>query len=1118
MSELDQLLSRAQNTSGFVEKTRFTLAQSKAIEKMREFTLRHPRQYVLELLQGAAFNGARWMVVETSSRGLLLAWIGGKPLKRKELSNLMNYLFSDQGVQETRHLMQMAIGLNSAMQNGAVTIQIESGDGTKEGSIRCDLNSDGEAVIGKPAQPMLGTYVRINTVRKWFSRFRSSDEIVELIELRCRHTSVPILLNGRFPFGMSKSKNVVLGGVSNSAPVPAPRGGKIGVSKTLESRIRIVIGGVEVCERANTPLGDRIVGVIKDDRLRKTADMSDIVEDAGWVDLLHDLQPIATKLIRKLVPRYTPPKLPDPIVTTEATAATVAEIAAEPLPAGISQVGKRPGLDREALARVMGSEHVFWCEHDVAEQLVEPCMAWRFPYPILVLSPGQARTLTESLSTSDMDTGPTLAQLTTPEDVSFVRTALDRSQNWVDITFNAEFRQPGFEVPVTLRLYLDGRPPFQTYHPESPTSPFSLHANGKMLDIGQLDLGLHYLAIGVDLSSLSDPQDSITGIRQQLREIVEANTWRLLETIDVNDDRYTRLQMELLVDYAAPAFERHSDGSLELDVWFPTTWSAFADRLLQAPLASTSDGPLTLARLIQMQGTREVLHLRSAADRDVLEILERRYGYGHLPIPEDLEIPITTMGRTNRGWRYYLFGTYGDDDCTDMLMFYASYALPEPPPGWTLADSGIPGVAHWVREGATPAPIDDAAVVELERMLFALSKRGIQTFVGCSHRSSDRAQRMFYLAYLRFCLKYADTFNPRYPNAEGRLTPITQFIRQNTPIRPRGGQRGTIDTALPLSYEEALVFDEIRAHLGLESPTPLLLDDDPEVWTAAANPQEWIARMPVRLAELTGWVGLRYPVDTTTAVVLENPKDTKIIDNALQRTPCHGLLKKSTSTTLKKAEIQMLNLAGLQLYERVLRVMIEDPDPDRRAAAQHYACGFVARAHLRDAKARHEGLVAAMARAIVVREKAGTRWGSLWDWYEAKESVRPDPPPGASEVAAVAPAQKKAAARDDGYGEWRFIQVPLQAVLSQCGWPVMVSINNAPDWTDEAIEVQARHSVTVKIRHDAFAQKALAGDVVARGILQYEVARLVHEEATKWGIDLSLQALQMWLLAAQLDS
>ena len=106
----------------------------KAVEKA-EFSLRHPEQYVLELIQAAVFAEATWIAVDVTDHSILLGYIGGKQLVRDELDQLFDYLFVDQTYRPTRHLMQLAVGLNALIQREPSVVRVESGTG-KQGKPR----------------------------------------------------------------------------------------------------------------------------------------------------------------------------------------------------------------------------------------------------------------------------------------------------------------------------------------------------------------------------------------------------------------------------------------------------------------------------------------------------------------------------------------------------------------------------------------------------------------------------------------------------------------------------------------------------------------------------------------------------------------------------------------------------------------------------------------------------------------------------------------------------------------------------------------------------------------------------------------------------------------------
>ena len=116
MSDLDALVARAKSPGKFVERRHFTLSREKAIEKQREFALRHPQQYVLELVQAAVFAGATYIAIDSRPGSLLLAWVGGVDIGEDELESLLDYLFADRTKASTRHLVQLAVGVNAILQ------------------------------------------------------------------------------------------------------------------------------------------------------------------------------------------------------------------------------------------------------------------------------------------------------------------------------------------------------------------------------------------------------------------------------------------------------------------------------------------------------------------------------------------------------------------------------------------------------------------------------------------------------------------------------------------------------------------------------------------------------------------------------------------------------------------------------------------------------------------------------------------------------------------------------------------------------------------------------------------------------------------------------------------
>ena len=215
MSAIDEIIARSRAPGTFVERKHFTLSRDKAIEKLREFSLRHPRQYILELIQAAVFSGATYIAVDINRDRLLVAWVGGKPFSPDELESIFDYLFADRGEMSTRHLTQLAIGLNALLQRKPKLIRIESGDGTPGATARMDLDKAGNGDLGIPESGLAGTYILVEYPSSWLPRFQRTGFHPEegLIETRCLYVPVPVLLNGRAPFGYRASREIHLYGI-----------------------------------------------------------------------------------------------------------------------------------------------------------------------------------------------------------------------------------------------------------------------------------------------------------------------------------------------------------------------------------------------------------------------------------------------------------------------------------------------------------------------------------------------------------------------------------------------------------------------------------------------------------------------------------------------------------------------------------------------------------------------------------------------------------------------------------------------------------------------------------------------------------------------------------------
>src|SRR5690606_33389456 len=108
MSELAAVIARARQPGEMSNRRRFTVARNRAIQKLREFALADPHDYVLELIQAAVANGAAYVDLDIDERSCTLSYIGGG-LHEHELSQLFDFLFASKDRRDTAHVRSLAL-------------------------------------------------------------------------------------------------------------------------------------------------------------------------------------------------------------------------------------------------------------------------------------------------------------------------------------------------------------------------------------------------------------------------------------------------------------------------------------------------------------------------------------------------------------------------------------------------------------------------------------------------------------------------------------------------------------------------------------------------------------------------------------------------------------------------------------------------------------------------------------------------------------------------------------------------------------------------------------------------------------------------------------------------
>ncbi|MEZ4454614.1 MAG: hypothetical protein R3B09_34500 [Nannocystaceae bacterium] len=308
MSGIDAVIARARRPGAFSERQRFTLARSRAIQKMRHFALQSPHFYVLELIQAAIASGARSISIFADDDSFTLSYIGGG-FPEAGLANLFDFLFASKERSELQALRALALGVNALMLLHPARVILESGDGTLEGTSRLEIESSADRMaIGRPERPLAGTFLRAEGLdrRRMGGELQigvrgGGDDERGAIETRCLTAPVPIFFNDQPIFGVSTIRIPPAYGYRRALPFDE---GDLFGTLALDPQggaavFRILTHGVWI-ESIEHPLlpGAEIGGVINFDALHKTADHAKIVRDERLEELWLRLRPYAAQLRR----------------------------------------------------------------------------------------------------------------------------------------------------------------------------------------------------------------------------------------------------------------------------------------------------------------------------------------------------------------------------------------------------------------------------------------------------------------------------------------------------------------------------------------------------------------------------------------------------------------------------------------------------------------------------------------------------------------------------------------------------------------------------------------------------------------------------------------------------
>lgn len=832
------------------ERQRFTIAREQAIAKMREYAMRHPDQYVLELIQAAVFRGARWISVDASITESLVTWVGAEPVTRQQLEQLFDYLFVEQTRTDTRSLQQLALGVNAMLFRKPRSLVIESGSGTAETTVRASINRTGEVTF-EDTEPIVGTYIRATFRQPGWRPWRTPvvpDEEA-LIWQRCTHLPVPILVDGQPILGTAPSTTLWAPGLERS--VSFERNGVRGVLGIVRPgvvpRVRIVVGGVTITTVHIPELGEYTGGIIADDRLRKSADGVDIVQDEAWNAMLSVAQPQIVPLLRAehasvSTADFAPPEAPTP---------QSGPVLVEPM----RQVGLRPDVSIADLELLDPGHPVFLVNPGNVIETHTALDPIRFPWPVLLLDDLTGGLVHERLA------GRVIARLQSAEDARFVAEMQRSTRPVLHST-----RVTSDAATVWLRVHVDGDAPEPSPGDGTPL----LHVtDGSSHSLTRLELDLPGVWAFVDAEER--PPDSLcqTLVLQSLGALFAAHP----------DAELDALKKAVVLQCTRPQITREGDTAL-LGLWLPIPLQAHADVLHALPLASG----ISADDLANVQGSAKIIAVSTAADLTTLRSLEHRLGVGHLSHPTRSTRRLFAAGTRDGHWIWL----EPDDDWTaqnasNLLIVTACIEPDVTLDGFTPQPSPGPFIAHLVADGAEARPTFPGIVLLCRRLI------DLERNQRWPERDSDLIRSIARSVVL------SQQRSDKLPlQLGGRTRPVGEVASdERLRVATAHGLTHTDRWTATLSLDEATyLFDGV--------PIPMRIDDHHHVW--ADPPEAHIVYREVHRDWGHGWLGLPRQFDATLGILGVWQSQTTVLRGTEEPIPCRGwmVLTAESSATLDR--------------------------------------------------------------------------------------------------------------------------------------------------------------------------------------------------------------------------
>jgi len=192
-----QDIARLLHSEGRAEgREHFTIDRTQAREKMRQFQLADPHEYILKLVQAAVRNGATQIRFNIDSDDMWMHF-DGAGFTLVDFENLYGSIFARSDDDDTQALRYLALGLNAATALNPRHIDIASGDAKMR--IRPGVDDD-----WRPAdEPISGTRIHLKErfrpglVIQFVRNLTGNLTEAKILEVYCRFSPVDINIGDR---------------------------------------------------------------------------------------------------------------------------------------------------------------------------------------------------------------------------------------------------------------------------------------------------------------------------------------------------------------------------------------------------------------------------------------------------------------------------------------------------------------------------------------------------------------------------------------------------------------------------------------------------------------------------------------------------------------------------------------------------------------------------------------------------------------------------------------------------------------------------------------------------------------------------------------------------------